>query len=398
MPDDILGGQGATLLMAIVIVAIALLALVAVFWLIRKRSSSTFIRGGRARQPRLAVLDAAAVDTRRRIVLIRRDDVEHLVMIGGPTDVVIESRIVQPGEPDATHPRPSRATAEPQARAEPAAPEPASPRPVSARQSGSDQALWEEPARVQPKPAASAPAAPVARDRPAATQSPLSPVSYGATAGSLATATAIKADPRAEAEAADILESARSRVFEEQPPAREPDAAGAQQSPPQPEEAPRDAAQNPANQQAPAYQQANAQPVESPQVAAAPEPRSAAPAGYDEILSDEEFGSEDWDIGDPFEEQPATLQTGPQTVPPPPQQTSAPAEPGLDFESVLAAELSDDLAGDPFDEDPAGDTAAAEPAPSEPEPAPEVQAETKPSRDTLEAEMERLLGELSKKS
>ena len=37
---------------------------------------------------------AAAIDTRRRLVLLRRDDVEHLVMIGGPTDIVIESRIV----------------------------------------------------------------------------------------------------------------------------------------------------------------------------------------------------------------------------------------------------------------------------------------------------------------
>nr|WP_245317801.1 flagellar biosynthetic protein FliO [Ensifer sp. 1H6] len=39
------------------------------------------------------MLDAAAVDTRRRLVLVRRDDVEHLIMIGGPTDIVIESRI-----------------------------------------------------------------------------------------------------------------------------------------------------------------------------------------------------------------------------------------------------------------------------------------------------------------
>ena len=94
MPDTLLGGQGATLLTAIIIVAIALLALVGVFWLIRNRAASTFIRGGKNRLPRLAVLDATAVDTRRRLVLIRRDDVEHLVMIGGPTDIVIESRIV----------------------------------------------------------------------------------------------------------------------------------------------------------------------------------------------------------------------------------------------------------------------------------------------------------------
>ena len=49
----------------------------------------------RGRQPRLAVIDAAAVDGRRRLVLIRRDNVEHLVMIGGPTDVVIEPNIVR---------------------------------------------------------------------------------------------------------------------------------------------------------------------------------------------------------------------------------------------------------------------------------------------------------------
>jgi flagellar biogenesis protein FliO len=49
----------------------------------------------RGRQPRLAVIDAAAVDGRRRLVLIRRDNVEHLLMIGGPTDVVVEQNIVR---------------------------------------------------------------------------------------------------------------------------------------------------------------------------------------------------------------------------------------------------------------------------------------------------------------
>src|SRR6266700_2004972 len=51
--------------------------------------------GGRGRQPRLAVVDAAAVDGRRRLILIRRDNVEHLLMIGGPSDVVIEQNIVR---------------------------------------------------------------------------------------------------------------------------------------------------------------------------------------------------------------------------------------------------------------------------------------------------------------
>ena len=49
--------------------------------------------GPRGRQPRLAVINAASVDGRRRLVLVRRDDVEHLLLIGGPTDVVIEPNI-----------------------------------------------------------------------------------------------------------------------------------------------------------------------------------------------------------------------------------------------------------------------------------------------------------------
>jgi flagellar protein FliO/FliZ len=53
--------------------------------------------GPRGRQPRLAVIDAAVVDARRRLILIKRDNVEHLLMIGGPTDIVVESNIGRAG-------------------------------------------------------------------------------------------------------------------------------------------------------------------------------------------------------------------------------------------------------------------------------------------------------------
>ena len=46
-------------------------------------------------EKRLAVVDQANVDGRRRLVLVRRDDVEHLIMTGGPVDVVIETGIGQ---------------------------------------------------------------------------------------------------------------------------------------------------------------------------------------------------------------------------------------------------------------------------------------------------------------
>ena len=99
MIEDIVGNNGSRFIIAAGAVALGLLCLVAVFWFIRNRPSSPFIRGGKNRQPRLAVLDAAAIDTRRRLVLVRRDDVEHLIMIGGPTDVVIESRIASAAQP-----------------------------------------------------------------------------------------------------------------------------------------------------------------------------------------------------------------------------------------------------------------------------------------------------------
>jgi flagellar protein FliO/FliZ len=47
-------------------------------------------------EPRLAVSEQATLDSRRKLVLVRRDDVEHLIMTGGPVDVVIETGISAP--------------------------------------------------------------------------------------------------------------------------------------------------------------------------------------------------------------------------------------------------------------------------------------------------------------
>lgn len=77
-------------------------------WAVRRFGAGRLGGGGlRGRQPRLAVIDYASVDGRRRLILIRRDNVEHLVMIGGPTDVVVESNIVRaaPASRDVAVPR-----------------------------------------------------------------------------------------------------------------------------------------------------------------------------------------------------------------------------------------------------------------------------------------------------
>jgi flagellar protein FliO/FliZ len=64
-------------------------------WAVRRFGSGRLGANTRGRQPRLAVVDYASVDGRRRLILVRRDNVEHLLMIGGPSDIVVEPNIVR---------------------------------------------------------------------------------------------------------------------------------------------------------------------------------------------------------------------------------------------------------------------------------------------------------------
>ncbi|WFU43838.1 flagellar biosynthetic protein FliO [Bradyrhizobium sp. CB82] len=86
--------QGPLTFILAFIVVLALIGLAA--WLVRRFATNRLgANTQRGRMPRLAVIDAAAVDGRRRLVLVRRDNVEHLLMIGGPTDIVVEPNIVR---------------------------------------------------------------------------------------------------------------------------------------------------------------------------------------------------------------------------------------------------------------------------------------------------------------
>ncbi|MGF6156656.1 hypothetical protein M2267_001899 [Ensifer sp. KUDG1] len=164
MMETIIADNGSRFVVAAAAVAIGLLCLVAVLWIMRNRPSSPFIRGGKNRQPRLAVLDAAAVDTRRRLVLVRRDDVEHLIMIGGPTDIVIESRIVAGGDERAAE-RPAvieRKVAEPMAESRPAVREP----------------IQQPASTMQAEPVVATPVRPITRteEQPVARVEPVAPM------------------------------------------------------------------------------------------------------------------------------------------------------------------------------------------------------------------------------
>lgn len=161
MLDGLTPDLAPRLVLAIGGVGIALVILVLVLIFLKRRNSPLFIKGGKSREPRLLVLDAAAVDPKRRLVLIRRDEVEHLIMIGGPTDIVIETGIADRLRPaiaaravpseEVAAPR-AAAAAVPEARQAAPAPErrPEAVRPVSASQAERPQAAAVEARAAAP--------------------------------------------------------------------------------------------------------------------------------------------------------------------------------------------------------------------------------------------------------
>lgn len=91
--ENQIGQSAANIITSFVVLIIVIAAIAVIISLLRKFNGGTFVVGGKSRTPRLSVRDAAAVDRTRRLVLVRRDNVEHLLMIGGPTDLVIETNI-----------------------------------------------------------------------------------------------------------------------------------------------------------------------------------------------------------------------------------------------------------------------------------------------------------------
>jgi len=129
---------------------IFVLALIGIlFWVLQRIG----LGGGKNRRgTRLGIVEAAVVDKKRRLVLIRRDSVEHLVMIGGPQDVVVENNI--------SRREPSLSTGKPESRGgvipelavravergtPPAAPEPKRPEPVAAEPAAQPEPPQEKP-------------------------------------------------------------------------------------------------------------------------------------------------------------------------------------------------------------------------------------------------------------
>lgn len=86
--------------------AITIVAIIAVVWLL-KFAFNASRNGIGGRLKRLGVVTTMPVDNKRQLVIVRRDEKEHLIMIGGPNDLVIETGI-DPNEAINVQPAPAR--------------------------------------------------------------------------------------------------------------------------------------------------------------------------------------------------------------------------------------------------------------------------------------------------
>tara|TARA_R110002110_G_scaffold85359_3_gene222022 strand:- start:8648 stop:8974 length:327 start_codon:yes stop_codon:yes gene_type:complete len=65
-------------------------------WLAKRFGMGGRVNAVKRGERRLQVVEALTVDAKHRAVLLRRDDIEHLVLLGPAADVVIETGINPP--------------------------------------------------------------------------------------------------------------------------------------------------------------------------------------------------------------------------------------------------------------------------------------------------------------
>ncbi len=122
------GGSGNTVLTMVFALAAVIVLILLVVWLL-KVVMNVSSNGVRTRNRRLAVVDTLVLDQKRQLMIIRRDNVEHVILTGGAQDGVVETGIPVA---EAPAPQPLRRQVAPTApapapalRKEPATPAPA---------------------------------------------------------------------------------------------------------------------------------------------------------------------------------------------------------------------------------------------------------------------------------
>lgn len=93
--NSILNGENGSAFQLVMITLALVVILVLLVWLFKRIAGTPARRASRNRVPRLSITDVTAVDDKRFLVLARRDNVEHLLLIGGSNDLVVETDIVR---------------------------------------------------------------------------------------------------------------------------------------------------------------------------------------------------------------------------------------------------------------------------------------------------------------
>lgn len=79
------------------------LALIAALtWVARHFRLGGQLTPNAGKTPRLTIVEVKALDARRKLVLIRRDAREHLVLLGATQDLLLESGIAAPPAAEST--------------------------------------------------------------------------------------------------------------------------------------------------------------------------------------------------------------------------------------------------------------------------------------------------------
>jgi len=90
--------------MRFVLALVFVLALIGIVaWLARKAGLGTRVARTKGAAKRLSIVEVSPVDGKRRLVLVRRDGVEHLVLLGATNETVIETGIAPPTASVAEH-------------------------------------------------------------------------------------------------------------------------------------------------------------------------------------------------------------------------------------------------------------------------------------------------------
>lgn len=88
-------GSSNSVLDAAMALVMVLLLILLVAWLVKFLANSR-LHIGRPRNHRLAINDSINIDGKRKLILVRCDDREHLILIGGGQDVLIEADLALP--------------------------------------------------------------------------------------------------------------------------------------------------------------------------------------------------------------------------------------------------------------------------------------------------------------